>query len=450
MDVILLAPATVGGEARQVGDRIPVTRRDAGWQEAEALLNRGLAMRAPEHELAAPSAADAAILAACAAAAWDVAGDKVLLLPRAPLPIAGDFRGVGRVARLPGALADLLLAAGEARELLPPPPDAVGPSGLRPPRADGEPLGDFIRDAIDNDPLALALAGPVEKPAWRSADEFDRSGAPAHLIRESLDAPTDDDSEPMPPLRLATARAHAAGFWPTGGVVLSHANAHNWPHLKVHAMRAWGLLRPDIAACRRVRGAGYDVGELARAEREYLARIGVRHGTHRRRALLVDLFEALRAGAFVAHAIHAESPDWTRISLPSRWWASSAMVVRWKAASAGRVAEAELAPRHEMHARYPHFRDIVLFPVVSEAAQAAPSAPVDISTRKPRKGGRPEKWNRLKISAALTRHVSDDPNGIPEDMAERRELVRRICVKLYGEEPADSTLAEIMDDLELR
>lgn len=64
------------------------------------------------------------------------------------------------------------------------------------------------------------------------------------------------------------------------------------------------------------------------------------------------------------------------------------------------------------------------------------------------RGGRPPKFNRVKIGNRL-RVIANGLDGLPDDPAELRELVRGIAAEVAGEEPAPSTLADIMKDLEL-
>jgi hypothetical protein len=65
-------------------------------------------------------------------------------------------------------------------------------------------------------------------------------------------------------------------------------------------------------------------------------------------------------------------------------------------------------------------------------------------------GGRPEEYDRLKIGNEVRRYAERNPDGLPVSARQQRDLVRRICRKLFGSEPARSTLYEIMKDLELR
>lgn len=99
-------------------------------------------------------------------------------------------------------------------------------------------------------------------------------------------------------------------------------------------------------------------------------------------------------------------------------------------------------------------QDVILLHVqrpaaVPERAEALPPAPASPGGPVVNRGGRPPKFDRVKIANRL-RDVANTPDGLPESAGEKRELVRRIATELAGEEPSDSTLAEIMKELELR
>lgn len=432
MQVILLARTKVRGEMRQPGELVmpDPPARGVEWVKA------GCAAW-PRDEAPTPATeADAAILAACQGAEWDAGDVPVLLLPRAPLVIGGDFRGAHSVASLPAHPAALLIQAGEAVAL--PPAGPLGPHGLRLPRPEGEPLADFMADAVDGDRFAAALGPPAER-LW-SGDGWDgrctpAAETPAKLTREEVEA------EPMPPMNLARVRALAAGSMPYG-VSPPAGNAHNWPNLRQHSTRLWGLTRPDWRGCERVRYWRMPLDAVAAEEAAYMTAMRQTAGHRRRAALRVELFAALRSGAVVASAMDARDRSRQRVPVPLGWWGDTLMVVEWKRGAS------ELRPS-EPQADLPRFRDITLAP----AGAAAPlrNVTADPSHEAPprRKGGRPPKWDRVKIGNRL-REIANTPDGLPSGGAELRDLVRRICAELTGEEPADSTLAEIMDDLELR
>jgi hypothetical protein len=84
-------------------------------------------------------------------------------------------------------------------------------------------------------------------------------------------------------------------------------------------------------------------------------------------------------------------------------------------------------------------------PAPLTAPQAPPPAMPGGTTNR---GGRPPKFNRVKIGNRL-RVIANGLDGLPDDPAELRELVRGIAAEVAGEEPAPSTLADIMKDLEL-
>jgi hypothetical protein len=187
-----------------------------------------------------------------------------------------------------------------------------------------------------------------------------------------------------------------------------------------------------------------------------LEKVRQAHAERRRHRLAAELFDRLRLGEWHAQGVlvAADAVE-PRPVEPSRW-AQPFMGLF------GRQDGAALEPtaRRGFTPSPPDARAIarlVLFPRPFAAPASSDFAAPPRASESPepvagggRKGGRPQRFNRVKISNELRRRVEKDPDGLPEAESDRRELVRDICERLFGEQPADSTLAEIMDDLELR
>ncbi|WP_421993963.1 hypothetical protein [Roseococcus sp.] len=88
-------------------------------------------------------------------------------------------------------------------------------------------------------------------------------------------------------------------------------------------------------------------------------------------------------------------------------------------------------------------------PAPTPFAVQASQRPAELSGRSENRGGRPQKFDRMRINNRL-REIANTPDGLPSDQADLRNLVRDIATGFAGEEPAPSTLADIMRDLDLR